>query len=168
MPTSFTCQSAVCVCRTSSNGEFCFNFSCNLSLGYIVCLSGFHTRCLYWVSRRRSPRGNYASSPPMKLMTGQSLSSSSASSVMTMSHRIDLAGLGHRINALTLHCFLTKISNQSDKIPPPYPPGFYTNQGSHPATDRSEPWLSADTQQDAKPFGFFPGPRRCSCSSENF
>ena len=31
----------------------------------------------------------------------------SASSVMIMSHSIDLAGLAHRKNSLTLHCFLT-------------------------------------------------------------
>ena len=58
-------------------------------------------------SRRPSLRSNYSPSPPMKLMTSQSLPPSSASSVMIMSHRIDLAGLGHRKNYLTLHCFLT-------------------------------------------------------------
>ena len=72
-----------------------------------IYLSGFHTRCLYWVSRRSTPRSHYSPSPPMKLMTSQSLPPSSASSVMIMSHRIDLAGLGHRKNSLTLHCFLT-------------------------------------------------------------
>ena len=71
-----------------------------------VCLD-CHKRCLYWVSRRSSPRSHYSPSPPMKLMTSQSLPPSSASSVMIMSHRIDLAGLGHRKNSLTLHCFLT-------------------------------------------------------------
>ena len=45
--------------------------------------------------------------PPMKLMTSQSIPPSSASSVMIMSHRIDLAGLGHRKISLTLHFFLT-------------------------------------------------------------
>ena len=34
--------------------------------------------------------------PPMKLMTSQSLPPSSTSSVMIMSHRIDLAGLSSR------------------------------------------------------------------------
>ena len=72
-----------------------------------IYLSGFHTRCLYWVSRWSTPRSHYSPSPPMKLMTSQSLPPSSASSVMIMSHRIDLAGLGHRKNSLTLHCFLT-------------------------------------------------------------
>ena len=72
-----------------------------------IYLYGFHTRCLYWVSRWSTPRSHYSPSPPMKLMTSQSLPPSSASSVMIMSHRIDLAGLGHRKNSLTLHCFLT-------------------------------------------------------------
>ena len=36
----------------------------------------------------------------MKLMTSESLPPSSASSVMIMSHRIDLAGLGHRNSVL--------------------------------------------------------------------
>ena len=77
-----------------------------------IYLSGFHASCLYWVSRRSSPiRSHYSPSPPMKLMTSQSLPSSSAllwsaCSVMIISHRIDLAGLGHRKNSLTLHCFL--------------------------------------------------------------
>ena len=110
------------------------------------------------VSRLPSPRSNYSASPPMKLiMTSQSLPPSSASSVMIMSHSIDLAGLAHRKNSLTLHCFLTWNSNQSDKISPPYPPGFHTKQGSHPPMDRSGPGLSADTQQDSKPPGFFSG-----------
>ena len=111
-----------------------------------IYLSGFHTRCLYWVSRRSSPRSHYSPSPPMKLMTSQSLPPSSASSVMIMSHRIDLAGLGHGTNFLTLHCcFLTQNSNQSDKISPSYPPGSHTKQSSHPPTDRSGPGLSTDT-----------------------
>ena len=72
-----------------------------------VHLSGFHTRCLYCVSRRSNPRNHYLPSPPLKLMTSQSLPPSSGSSVMIISHRIDLAGLGHSKNSLTLHCFLT-------------------------------------------------------------
>ena len=108
-------------------------------------LCGFHTRCLYWVSRQPSPRSNYSPSPPMKLMTSQSLPPSSASSVMIMSHRIDLAGLAHRENPLTFHCFLTWNSNQSDKNLPSLPPGFHTKQVSHPPTDRSGPGFSADT-----------------------
>ena len=68
-------------------------------------------------------------------MTSQSLSPSSASRVMIMSHCIDLACLGHRKNSLTLHCFLTENSNQSDKISPPYPPGFHTKQGT------THPWI---------------------------
>ena len=75
---------------------------------------------------------NYSPSPPMKLMTSQSLPPSSARSDMIMSHRIDLAGQAHRKNSLTLHCFLTWNSNQGDKISPPYPPGFHTKQVSHP------------------------------------
>ena len=62
--------------------------------GKNIYLSGFHTRCLYWVSRWSSPRSHCSPSPPMRLMTSQSLPPSSASSVMIMSHRIDLAGLG--------------------------------------------------------------------------
>ena len=65
-----------------------------------ICLSGFHKRCLYWVPRRSSPRSHYSPSPPMKLMTSESLPPSSASGVMIMSHRIDLAGLGHRKTVL--------------------------------------------------------------------
>ena len=57
--------------------------------------SGFHTRCLYWVSRRSSPRSHYSTSPPMKLVTSQSLPQSSAISVMIMNHHIDLADFGH-------------------------------------------------------------------------
>ena len=120
-----------------------------------IYLCGFHTRCLYWVSRWPSPRSNYSASLPMKLMTNQSLPPSSASSVMIMSHSIDLAGLAHRKNSLTLQCFLTWRSSQSGKISPPYLSGFHTKQGSHPPTDKSGPGLSADTQQDSKPPGFF-------------
>ena len=47
-----------------------------------IYLSGFHTRCLYWVSRWSTPRSHYSPSPPMKLMTSQSLPPSSASRVM--------------------------------------------------------------------------------------
>ena len=101
-----------------------------------IYLCGFHTRCLYWVSRWPSPRSNYSASLPMKLMTSQTLPPRSASSVMIMSHSIDLAGLAHRKNSLTLRCFLTWKSSQSGKISPPYLPGFHTKQGSHPPTDR--------------------------------
>ena len=94
-------------------------------------LCGFYTRCLYWVSSQPSPRSNYSPSSAMELMTSQSLPPSSASSVMILSHSIDLAGLAHRKNSLTWHCFLTSNSNQSDKICPPYPRGFYTKL-SHP------------------------------------
>ena len=61
-----------------------------------------------------------------------------------MSHIIDLAGLAQRKNSVTLHCFLTRNSNQSNKISPPYPPGFHTKQVSHPPMDSSGPGLSAD------------------------
>ena len=44
----------------------------------------------------------------MKLLTSQSLPPSSASSVMIMSHSIDLAELAQRKISLTLHCYLTK------------------------------------------------------------
>ena len=107
--------------------------------------AGFHTRCLYWVTKQPSPRNNYSPSPPMKLITSQSLPPSSASSATIMSHSIALAGLAHRKHFLTLHCFLTWNSNQSEKISPPCPPDFETKQVSHPRTDRSGPGLSADT-----------------------
>ena len=110
-----------------------------------IYLCGFHTRCPYWVSRQPSPRSNYSPSSPMKLMTSQSLPPRTASSVMIMSHRIDLAGLACRKNSLTLNFFLTWNSNQSDKISPPYPPVFHTKQVSYPPTDRSGNGLSADT-----------------------
>ena len=121
-----------------------------------IYLSGFHTRCLYWVSRQPSPRNNYSPSPPMKLMSSQSLPPSSARSVLIISHSIDLAGQAQKKNSLTLYCFLTWNSNQSDKISPPYSPDFDTKQVSHPPMDRSGPGLSADTQQDGKPPSFFP------------
>ena len=94
----------------------------------------------------------------MKLMTSQSLPSSSASSVMIMSHSIDLAGLARRKNFLTLHCFLTWNSNQGDKFSPPYPPGFLTKQVSHPPTDRSGPGLLCwvlTPSKTASPLFFF-------------
>ena len=91
----------------------------------------------------------------MELMTSQSLvlPPSSASSVMIMRHQIDLAGLGHRNISLTLHCFLTWNSNQSDKVSLPYPPGFHTRQVSRPPTDRSGSGLLSKT---ASPVVFFP------------
>ena len=70
---------------------------CNYIIIYVY-LCRFHTRCLYC---------NYSPSPPKKLLTSQSLPPSSASSVMIKSHSIDLAGLAHRKNSLTLHRFLT-------------------------------------------------------------
>ena len=91
----------------------------------------------------------------MTLMTSQSLPPSSASGFMIMSHSINLAGLAHRKNSFSLHCFLIWNSNQSDKISPPYPPSFDSKLVSHPPTDRSGPGLFADTQQDGKPPGFF-------------
>ena len=118
-----------------------------------------------------SPRSNYSPSPPMKLMTSQSLPPSSPSSVMIMSHSIDLAGLAQWKNSLTWHCFLTSNSNQSDKISPPYTNGFHTKQLSHPPTNRSGPGLSADNQQDCNPLLFFRLPclehRQCPCSNKN-
>ena len=79
-----------------------------------IYLCGFHTRCLYWVSRQPSPGSNYSASPPMKLMTSQSLPPSSASGVRIIIHSIDLAGLARRKNSHTLHCILPWNSNQSD------------------------------------------------------
>ena len=110
-----------------------------------IYLCGFHTSCLYWVSRQAKSKEQVLTLPPMNLMTSQSLPPSSASSVIIMSHSIDLAGLAHRKYSLTLHCFLTWNSNQSDRLSPPYPSGFHTKQVSHPPTDRSGPGLSADT-----------------------
>ena len=53
--------------------------------------------------------------------------------VMSMSHSIDMARLAHRKNSLTLRCFLTWNSNQSDKISPPYPLVFTQNKwATHP------------------------------------
>ena len=68
-------------------------------------------------------------------MTSQSvIPPSSASSIMIMSQSIDLAGLSHRKNSLTLPCFLTWNSNQSDKISAPYPPTFdmQKKEANHP------------------------------------
>ena len=134
-------------------------------------LCGFYTRCLYWVSSQPSPRSNYSPSPPMELMTSQSLPPSSASSVMILSHSIDLAGLAHRKNSLTWHCFLTSNSNQSDKICLPYPRGFHTKQLSHPPMDRSGPGSLLTPSKTASPLVFLRlhwlEHRRCPCSSEN-
>ena len=70
----------------------------------------------------------------MTLTTSQSLPPSTASSVMIMRQSIDLAGLAHRKNSLTLHCFLTWNSNQNDKISPPSPPPrlAQNKSASHP------------------------------------
>ena len=125
-------------------------------LFYMQYMCGFHTRGLYSFSRQPSPRSKYLPSPPMTLTTSQSLPPSSASSVIIMSGSIDLAGLAHRKNSLTLHCFLTWNSNQSDKTLPSLPPSFDTKQVSHPPTVTSRPVLSADTWQDSKPPVFFP------------
>ena len=53
-----------------------------------------------------------------------------------MSRGIDWAGLAHRKNSLTFHCFLTWNSNQSDKIPSPWPRTFDTKNASQPPTVR--------------------------------
>ena len=97
-------------------------------LFYMQYMCGFHTRGLYSVSRQPSPRSKYSPSPPMTLTTSQSLPPSSASSVIIMSGSIDLAGLAHRKNSLTLHCFLTWKSNQSDKTIPSLPPPLVLTQ----------------------------------------
>ena len=137
----------------------------------IIYLPGFHTRCLYWVSRQPSPRSNYSTSPPMKLMTSQSLPPSSASSVMIMSHRIDLAGLGYRKNSPTLHCFLTWNSIQSDKISPPTPLVFTQNkEATHPRIGLGLSSLPTPSKTPSPLFFFrlhWLEHRRCPCSSEN-
>ena len=72
----------------------------------------------------------------MKLMTIQSLPPSSASSVMIMSHSIDLAGLARRKNSLTLHCFLNETPIKVEKSPLPTPPVFTQNKdATHPRID---------------------------------
>ena len=113
--------------------------------------------CLYRVPRQPSPRSNYSPSPPMNLMTSQSLPPSSANSVMIMSHSTDLAGLAYRKNSLTLHFFLTWNSNQSDKISPRYPPGFHTKQVSHPCHPRMGLGLGSllTPSKKASPLVFF-------------
>ena len=140
--------STICAMKTHTWGEVNYLLSSCITLTHErneTYLCGFYTRLLYWVSSQPSPRSNYSPSPPMKLMTSQSLPPSSASSVMIMSHSIDLAGLAQWKNSLTWHCFLTSNSNQSDKISPPYTNGFHTKQLSHSPTNRSGPGLSADT-----------------------
>ena len=92
--TSGTINCCCCCCCS------CCCILMSLHIDNNIYLSGFHKRCLYWVPRRSSPRSHYSPSPPMKLMTSKSLPPSSASSVMIMSHRIDLAGLGHRKSVL--------------------------------------------------------------------
>ena len=136
-----------------------------------IYLCGFHTSCCCWVSRQPSPRSNYSPSPPMKLMTSQSLPPSSASSVMIMSHRIDLAGLACRKNSLTLHCFLAWNSNQSDKISPPYPLVFTQNKSAtHPRIGLGLGSLLTPSKT-VSPLVFFRlhwlEHGRCPCSSEN-
>ena len=51
---------------------------------------------------------------------------------MIMRQSIDLAGLAHRKNSLTLHCFLTWNSNQNDKISLPPPRLAQNKSASHP------------------------------------
>ena len=82
------------------------------------------------VSREPNPRSNYSPSPPMKLMTSQSLPPSSASSVIIMSHLIDLAGLAHRKNYLTLQCFWYKTLIKVTKSPLPNPLVFAQNKAA--------------------------------------
>ena len=60
---------------------------------------------------------------------------------MIMSQSIDLAGLAHRENSLSLHCFLTWNSYQSEKI---YP-YFWHKKASQALIVRSGAGLSADT-----------------------
>ena len=67
---------------------------------YYIHLSGFLIQDVCTESLDGQVQGA-TTHPPMKVMTIQSLPPSSASSVMIM------AGLGHRENSLTLHCFLT-------------------------------------------------------------
>ena len=116
--------------KCCQNVGWVFKLLFNILLYIYIYLCGFHTRCLYWVSSQPSPRSNYSPSPPMKLMTSQSLPPSSASSVMTMSHSIDLAGLDRRKNSLTLHCFLSKW-----QILPSLAPWF-SHKTSQPPTHR--------------------------------
>ena len=63
----------------------------------------------------------------MKLLTSQSLPPSSASSVMIMSHSIDLAELAQRKISLTLLCYLTKTLIKVTK--PPLPTLLVYTQG---------------------------------------
>ena len=70
-------------------------------------------RCLHSFSSGPNPRIKNSHSPPMTLMTSQSLPPSSAISIMIISQSMDLAGLAHGENSLTLHCFLTKNTYQS-------------------------------------------------------
>ena len=60
-----------------------------------ICLDFIQGACTESLARRPTPRSHYSPSAPMNLMTSQSLPPSSASSIMIMSHHIDLAGLGH-------------------------------------------------------------------------
>ena len=133
-----------------------------------ICLDFIQGACTESLDARRpSPRSNYAPSPPMKLMTSQSLPPSSASNAMIMSHRIDLAGLGHRKNSLTLHCFLRKTLIKVTESPLPTPMVFTQN--------KEATRLGQDSQltpsKMASPLVFFRlhwlEYRRCLCSSQN-
>ena len=73
---------------------------------YYIHLSGFLIQDACTESLDGQVQG-VTTHPPMRVMTIQSLPPSSASSVVIISNRIDLAGLGHRKKSLTLHCFLT-------------------------------------------------------------
>ena len=67
------------------------------------------------------PRSKNSPFPSMRLMTSQLIPPpSSASSILIISQSIDLAGLAHRERSLTLQCFLTWNSVQSEKIYPSY------------------------------------------------
>ena len=103
--------------RSKRINSLCLRREASVNL-HIVCMTDWiliEGACTHPLESQvsSSPRIKNSHSPPMTLMTSQSLPPSSAISITIISQSIDLAGLAHGENSLTLHCFLTKSTYQS-------------------------------------------------------
>ena len=140
-------------------------------LFYMQFMCGFHTRGLYSVSRQPSPRSKYSPSPPMTLTTSQSLPPSSASSVMIMSHSIDLAGLAPEKIPWLYTAFWLETLIKVTKSSLPTPLVLTQNKSAtHPQLGLGlGSGLSLTPSKMARPLVFFRlhWLERCPCLSEN-
>ena len=138
-------------------------FICNICVDFI---QGACTRSL----DSQVQGASTSPSPPMTLTTSQSLPPQALLVVLSLwGHSIDLAGLAHRKNSLTLHCFLSWNSNQSDKISPPYPLVLtQSKSATHPQSGLGLGSLLTPNKT-VSPLVFFRlhWLERCPCSSEN-